>query len=325
VSQILLQQLLRLQQFRSLNETLITQIKACELFVLRRFNHLSPPLLPEAPRTEYCNDEPACPSFAPSIATAPGCLVYEGQPYVRSNPPTPPFSKSDTQEQAVVGNRERLVNPAKTCLSTIMGKEAVALEFSHPPEELQVQEGIQEHNASTGMPENSSEALRDQEDGQSMASRTAPVQTCPNGRLAAVTNTKRRQSKVPARPPHGIQTRSKIRPKSNCIAPPRTATLLPHPDNTSRDDESEASTAAGKCVLKRGPEILGNLWGKADRAGRVEVMREVVYDMIRTLRVGVMWERQEFNSETQETTKTHLQSALLQVSQRLIFRLSGKN
>ena len=129
MSQILLQQLLRLQQFRSLNETFITQIKASELFVLRHFNHLSPPLLPEAPRTEYCNDEPACPSFAPSIATAPGCLVYEGQPYVRSNPPTPPFSKSDTQEQAVVGNRERLVNPAKTCLSTIMGKEAVALEF----------------------------------------------------------------------------------------------------------------------------------------------------------------------------------------------------
>jgi hypothetical protein len=151
-----------------------------------------------------------------------------------------------------------------------------------------------------------------------MASRTTPAQTCPNGRLAAVskTDTKRRQSEVPPRPPHGIQTRSKIRPKSNRIAPSRTATLLPHTDNTSRDDESDASTATGKCVLTSGPEILGNLWDKAGRAGRVEVMREVVYDMIRTLRVGVMCERQEFNSETQETTKTHLQSALLQVPQR---------
>ena len=56
--------------------------------------------------------------------------------------------------------------------------------------------------------------------------------------------------------------------------------------------------ATGKCVLMRGPEILGNLWDKAGRAGRVEVMREVVYDMIRTLRVGVVRERQEFDSET---------------------------
>jgi hypothetical protein len=64
------------------------------------------------------------------------------------------------------------------------------------------------------------------------------------------------------------------------------------------------------------PKSLETSGDKAGSAGRVEVMREVVYDMIRTLRVGVMCERQEFNSETHETTKTHLQSALLQVPQR---------
>jgi len=138
-----------------------------------------------------------------------------------------------------------------------------------------------------------------------MASQTTSAQSCYNGRMC-------RQDKVPPRPPYGIQTRSKIRPKSNRIAP-RTATLLP--DNTSRDDESGASAATGKCILASGPEILGNLWDKAGRAGRVEVMREVVYDMIKTLRVGVMRERQDFNSETQETIKTYQQSTLLQVPQ----------
>jgi hypothetical protein len=116
------------------------------------------------------------------------------------------------------------------------------------------------------MPENSPEALRDQEDGQSMASRATPAQTRPNGCLAAVSTTdtkRRRQSKVPPRPPYGIQTRSKIRPKSNHIAPSKTATLLPHTNNASRDDESGASAATGKCVLTRGPESLGNLWDKA--------------------------------------------------------------
>ena len=41
-------------------------------------------------------------------------------------------------------------------------------------------------------------------------------------------------------------------------------------------------------------------------------MREAIYDMIRTLRIKVMWERQDFNSETQETTNPHPQSVLLQ-------------
>jgi hypothetical protein len=47
-------------------------------------------------------------------------------------------------------------------------------------------------------------------------------------------------------------------------------------------------------LLTRGPEVLGNLWDKAGRAGRLEVMREVVYDMISTLRVDGVHERREF-------------------------------
>src|SRR2546423_8906175 len=64
------------------------------------------------------------------------------------------------------------------------------------------------------------------------------------------------------------------------------------------------------------PKSFGSLWDKAGRAGRLEVMREVVYDMVRTLRVGIIQERQEFNSETQETLKSDLQSVLLQVPDR---------
>jgi hypothetical protein len=66
-------------------------------------------------------------------------------------------------------------------------------------------------------------------------------------------------------------------------------------------------------LLARGPEVLGNLWDKAGRAGRLEVMREVMYDMISTLRVDGMHERREFNSKTQETAASYQQSALLQV------------
>lgn len=36
-------------------------------------------------------------------------------------------------------------------------------------------------------------------------------------------------------------------------------------------------------LVVKGPEILGNLWDKAGRCGRVEVMREVLYDMISAL------------------------------------------
>lgn len=64
------------------------------------------------------------------------------------------------------------------------------------------------------------------------------------------------------------------------------------------------------------PKSFGSLWDKAGRAGRLEVMREVVYDMLRTLRVGIIQERQEFNSETQATLKSDLQSVLIQVPDR---------
>ena len=49
-------------------------------------------------------------------------------------------------------------------------------------------------------------------------------------------------------------------------------------------------------LLARGPEVLGNLWDKVGRAGRLEMMREVIYDIISALRVDGMHERREFNS-----------------------------
>lgn len=42
---------------------------------------------------------------------------------------------------------------------------------------------------------------------------------------------------------------------------------------------------AEKSVLERGPEVLGNLWDKVGRAGRLEVMRRCVrYDQYFTSR-----------------------------------------
>jgi len=270
VSQVLLQRSLRPQQLRSQNENLIGQIRASELFVLRHFNHLSPPSLPEAQRIDH-DDEPTYPPFTP---------LNEGEPHGRSTPSTPPFSESDVQEQAVVGN--------------------------------QGQKRIQERNTSFGSPENSLEALCDEEDGQSMASQNVVAQSCSNGRLAGVSTneTMRRQDKTASLPRHGVQTRS----KSNHIVPSSLATSSSHGNNTPRNDESDtASATTGKGFLTKGPEILGSLWDKAGRAGREKVMREAIYDMIRTLRVGVMRERQDFNSETQKTTNPHLRSVLLQV------------
>lgn len=154
--------------------------------------------------------------------------------------------------------------------------------------------------------------LYDEEDGQSMASQNVVAQSCSNGRLAGVSTneTMRRQDKSASLPRHGVQTRS----KSNHIAPSSLATSSLHGNNIPRDNESDAASAAtGKGFLTKSPEILGSLWDKAGRAGREEVIRETIYDMIRTLRVGVMRERQDFNSETQETINPHLQSVSLQV------------
>ena len=60
------------------------------------------------------------------------------------------------------------------------------------------------------------------------------------------------------------------------------------------------TTGAGNSFLVRGPDVLGSLWDKAGRAGRLEVMREVVYDMISTLRLGVVQMQGESNSKMLE-------------------------
>jgi hypothetical protein len=65
----------------------------------------------------------------------------------------------------------------------------------------------------------------------------------------------------------------------------------------------------------RGTELLGNLWDKAGRARQLEVMREVVYDTVSTLRVGAIQQQREFNFKTQEAVTSNLQSGSLQVSE----------
>jgi hypothetical protein len=91
-------------------------------------------------------------------------------------------------------------------------------------------------------------------------------------------------------------TRSKVVRKSRGIKPSSKANLRPTNDNATRDrDSCKGSMAARTGFLTRGPEILGSLWNKAGRAGRLDVIREVVYDMIITLRVRGVAEGQQLN------------------------------
>jgi hypothetical protein len=60
-------------------------------------------------------------------------------------------------------------------------------------------------------------------------------------------------------------------------------TLADHADDQDSDCDAVPIGTEGGLVVK-GPDILRNMWDKAGRAGRVEVMREVLYDMISALR-----------------------------------------
>ena len=76
---------------------------------------------------------------------------------------------------------------------------------------------------------------------------------------------------------------------------------MSHIDTTTGDgDGNTTPVIAGKSFLVRGPDVLGSLWDKAGRVGRLEVMREVVYDTISTLRLGVVQMRGESNSRMLE-------------------------
>ena len=106
VSQILLQKSLNPQQLRSRNETLIAQIKASELFILRRLKHSSSPSLPGA-REIDCDRKLVYPPSTPFNPIAPGYPAYGDQPYIQFSPPTPP-SENDVQDQPVVSNIENV-------------------------------------------------------------------------------------------------------------------------------------------------------------------------------------------------------------------------
>lgn len=113
-------------------------------------------------------------------------------------------------------------------------------------------------------------------------------------------------------PPYILQTRSKAGRKSRGIKPLSKANLCSTNDNATRDhDGCEGLTTARTGFLTRGPKILGSLWDKAGRAGRLDVIREVVYDMIVALRVRGVVEGQPLNPQTPKVMKDYSQSILL--------------
>lgn len=79
-------------------------------------------------------------------------------------------------------------------------------------------------------------------------------------------------------------------------------------DNREDDDiPSDRSTA----LVFKGPEILGNMWDKASRAGRLEVIREVLYDTISTLRARGEQGAPDLSQEWHERGNGYFKDALL--------------
>jgi hypothetical protein len=175
VSQILLQNSLSPQQLRSQNESLTAQIKASELFVLRRLKHSSPRSLPSA-REIDCDHDLAHRPSTPFNPTAPGYPAYGDQPYIQSSPPTAPSSENDVQDQPVVSNTENLeheqtensrICPQQLCEESISSFENPITRshqsFSNNGNsigELQGPESVPESNDSSRTPEISLEKRR---------------------------------------------------------------------------------------------------------------------------------------------------------------------
>jgi hypothetical protein len=66
--------------------------------------------------------------------------------------------------------------------------------------------------------------------------------------------------------------------------------------------------------MVKSPKILGNLWDKASRCGRVEVMREVLYDMISALQGRCARGGPKLNTKSQDIMHGCPESNLLPVS-----------
>lgn len=79
-------------------------------------------------------------------------------------------------------------------------------------------------------------------------------------------------------------------------------------DNREDDDIPGGRNAA---LVFKGPEILGNMWDKASRAGRLEVMREVLYDTIGTLRARGEQGTPDLSQEWHERGNGYFEDALL--------------
>jgi hypothetical protein len=67
-------------------------------------------------------------------------------------------------------------------------------------------------------------------------------------------------------------------------------------------------------LVVKGPEILGNLWDKAGHCGRVEVMREVLYDMISALQGRCAQGGPKPNTKSQDIMHGCSESNLLPIS-----------
>jgi hypothetical protein len=77
------------------------------------------------------------------------------------------------------------------------------------------------------------------------------------------------------------------------------------------DFEHENSGGRSAALVFKGPEILGNMWDKASRAGRLDVIREVLYDTINTLRARGDQEMPDHSQEWEGSGSRYFEDALL--------------
>jgi hypothetical protein len=79
------------------------------------------------------------------------------------------------------------------------------------------------------------------------------------------------------------------------------------------DNDFKYNNSGGKSValVFKGPEILKNIWDKASRAERLDVIREVLYNMINILRARKDQKMLNYSQEWEERGSRYFKNTLL--------------
>ena len=93
----------------------------------------------------------------------------------------------------------------------------------------------------------------------------------------------RRRSKTILGPNRGEVASKTANSTSRADKPASRKKISSAPSEVPGSDLRSGLAYVERDLVVKCPDILGNLWDKAGRCGRMEVMREVLYDMISAL------------------------------------------